>query len=117
MNNTTKGQYFEHLAATYLIRNNYKVIKTNFHCKYGELDIISTYFNEVIFIEVKSLIDTSDYSIYQTLTKQKLRKIDKTAQYWLRQSKLENSIYRIEFIGIISYPDKYYLEHFKYIQL
>ena len=116
MSKTTKDWYFESVEAEYLIRNNYRIIDKNYHSKYGELDLITFYLDEYVFIEVKSITDSSDYSIYQALTKNKLSKVNKTAQHWLRHNKLENSIYRIEFIGIINYPDKYYLEHFKYIQ-
>lgn len=103
------------IAANYLRRYNYILLDHNFHSKFGELDLVMLLNNEYIFIEVKSLNVNSEYSIYQSFSKQKYNRVNKTAQYWLRKHNLENSIYRIEFIGIISYLDKYYLEHFKYI--
>jgi len=49
------GKLGEDIACLYLEKNNYKIIKRNFRCKQGELDIIA--FNlkkELIFIEVKT---------------------------------------------------------------
>lgn len=117
MYKTQIGKYYEHIAASYLSRNQYKVLATNFFTKCGELDIVTQFLQDIIFIEVKSISADSEFSIYHSLTKRKLERVNKAAQYWLRLNKLENSIYRIEFIGIISYSDKYYLEHFKYIQI
>ena len=45
------GKLGEDIACLYLEKNNYKIIKRNFRCKQGELDIIA--FNlkkELIFI-------------------------------------------------------------------
>lgn len=116
MSKIATGWYYENIAIEYLIRNNYKVLEKNFYGTFGELDIIAYLNKEYVFIEVKSISKESGYSIYQTLTKLKYSKINKTAQHWLRQKRKENAVYRIEFIGIIGYSDKYYLEHFKYIQ-
>ena len=52
------GKLGEDIACLYLEKNNYKIIKRNFRCKQGELDIIA--FNlkkELIFIEVKTRIN------------------------------------------------------------
>ncbi len=117
MSKTSVGRYFENIAEGYLRRLNYKILKHNYYGKFGELDLITIFNEEIIFIEVKSVNVQSDYTIYQSLSKKKLRRVDKTAQLWMRENKMENSIYRIEFIGIISYSNKYLIEHFKYLEL
>jgi len=117
MNQLSVGQYFEEIAARYLSKYGYTILDRNFYSKAGELDLITKLREELIFVEVKSISSNSNFSIYNSLGRVKFRRINKTAQYWLRQKRLENYIYRIEFIGIIDCHDKYYLEHFKYIEI
>ena len=117
MSSISIGRYFENIAALYLQRNRYLVLDHNYYSRYGELDLIAILENEYVFIEVKSIEESSDYSIYQALTKEKLRRVNRSAQIWLRENNLQNKVYRIEFIGIINNPSKCYLEHFKYIEI
>ena len=116
MNQLSIGQYFEEIAAKYLSKYEYTILDRNFYSKAGELDLITKLREELIFVEVKSISFDSEYSIYQSLTRQKLLRINKTAQSWLRGHSLENAIYRIEFIGIIDAGNTYYLEHFKHLR-
>ena len=50
------GTWGENLVCQYLESNNYKVIKRNFLCRQGEIDIIANDENkkELVFIEVKT---------------------------------------------------------------
>ena len=40
MNQKELGNLGEKYAEKFLSSQNYKILKTNFHCKYGEIDII-----------------------------------------------------------------------------
>ena len=48
------GNIGEQIAAEYLENNNYQIIKRNFYCKNGEIDIIAKDNNEFVFVEVKT---------------------------------------------------------------
>ena len=50
------GEIGEKLATNYLIQNNYQIIKRNFTCRQGEIDIIAKdkIKKELTFIEVKT---------------------------------------------------------------
>ena len=47
------GKNGEQLAAGYLTENGYFILKMNYNCRIGEIDIIATKNNVIIFVEVK----------------------------------------------------------------
>lgn len=51
--NKQKGAFGEQIASKYLEKIGHKIIETNWTCRWGELDIISTYNTSLIFTEVK----------------------------------------------------------------
>lgn len=57
--NRRLGAYGEVLAAEYLKKHGYEILKRNFKCPFGEVDIIARLDDIVAFVEVKTR--TSDY--------------------------------------------------------
>ena len=51
--NNLSGAWGEALAAKYLIKKRYKVIATNFRSRFGEIDLIVSNRNYLVFVEVK----------------------------------------------------------------
>ncbi len=48
-----KGKIYEDIACKYLESIGYKVIHRNYHCAFGEIDIIALDGERLVFIEVK----------------------------------------------------------------
>lgn len=48
------GDKGEEIARSYLEKNNYKIIETNFWKPWGELDIIAQLGQDIVFVEVKT---------------------------------------------------------------
>jgi len=95
------GKKGEEQAAAAVESAGMKIIKKNFHSRYGEIDIIATYGEIIIFIEVKAwsvfCFDDLAYSI--DLKKQ--RKIIKTAKYFLLENrKYSNMSIRFDVIFV-----------------
>ncbi len=44
----------EHEAVRYLEKYGYRIIKRNYRCKYGEVDIIAEHKRTIVFVEVKA---------------------------------------------------------------
>ncbi|MCF6288621.1 MAG: YraN family protein [Proteobacteria bacterium] len=81
------GDYWEDVAFDYLKKNGLKIVKRNFNCKVGEIDIIMTNNDILIFIEVKYRKDSDWVSAVESVTRSKQRKIIKAAQLYLLKNK------------------------------
>jgi putative endonuclease len=81
------GDYWENVAFDFLKKKNLKKIERNYNCKLGEIDLIMTDNDILIFIEVKYRKNDDWVSAAESVTKSKQRKIIKTAQLFLLQNK------------------------------
>lgn len=84
--NKSKGNFGEDLASKFLIQNGYKVIKRNFHSRFGEIDIIATKNNTLVFVEVKTRSNSRFGSPIEAVTPKKVENIRKTAEYFCMQN-------------------------------
>ncbi len=86
-NNTNKGNYYETKACDYLEQNGFLIIERNYHArKLGEIDIISKKGDTYHFVEVKS---GESFEAVYNITPQKLYKLYRSIEYYLKVKKLE----------------------------
>jgi putative endonuclease len=78
------GQQAEALAVAYLKQQGLQIVKTNYQCKMGEIDIICKNSRHVIFVEVRYRSSTAFGGALESITPQKISRIIKTAQYFLK---------------------------------
>ena len=101
------GKIGEKLALEYLLAKGYKIREKNYRNFLGEIDIISEFKDEIIFIEVKTR-SSNKYGFPEdaiNLTKQK--KIIKTAAGYISRKKMWYKNYRFDVILIkISKDDR-----------
>lgn len=88
MNNRAVGTTFEQKAADYLAKNDYVVLEKNFRCKIGEIDLIATSEGYLCFIEVKYRSGTAKGYPAEAINLNKIRRITRTAQFYLLQHRL-----------------------------
>ena len=67
------GKLGEDKARIYLIQNGYKILESNYFCRFGEIDIIAMDKNCLVFIEVK------------TRTNDKYGKPENAVNYWKKK--------------------------------
>lgn len=94
------GKLGEEEAQKYLLKKHYKILDRNFRTKFGELDIICQKGKTIIAVEVKALNDNSDFVPEQHFTKEKLNKIVKTFNYFLKIKDLKYQDLRIDLISV-----------------
>ncbi len=51
--NNISGAWGESLAAAYLRKKRYKIVATNYHSRFGEIDLIAEHKGFLVFAEVK----------------------------------------------------------------
>ncbi len=93
------GDFYENSACAYLKAQGIKIIKRNYRCKLGEIDIIGKEGNCVIFFEVKyRKSDAYGYSV-SAVDYKKQKRICKCASYFCMQNPWINEI-RYDVIGV-----------------
>lgn len=75
----TVGNFGEDAACKLLEDNGYKVIKRNFYCRAGEIDIIATDGEYTVFVEVKTRKNADFGTAAEFVDWRKQEKIKKTA--------------------------------------
>lgn len=88
------GAEKEREAKAFLKQQGLKFIAQNFHCKWGEIDLIFSQpeTNTIIFVEVRYRSSAKYGGAAQSVTPEKQNKIKKSAIFYLSQRKLEPNI-------------------------
>ncbi len=88
MSTQHKGKYAEQKACEYLSSQGFKIIEQNYFAKkIGEIDIIALKDTTYHFVEVKSGLEYE--AAVNNITKSKLSKIKRSADYYLQTKKLD----------------------------
>lgn len=88
MNNRAVGSRYEEKASEYLKNHGYQIIQKNFRCQIGEIDLIGKSDGYLCFIEVKYRSNTHTGYPGEAITKRKMMKIARTAEFYLVLHKL-----------------------------
>ncbi len=79
----TYGKFGEQVVVHYLLCKNFIILKKNYNCKFGEVDIICSKGNTLIFVEVKSWYYYSVPELHRIINARKLDRIRKCAELFL----------------------------------
>ena len=109
------GKFGEDEAVKYLEKKGYKILDRNFSCKRGEIDIVALDKNEIVFIEIKSRVSLKYGLPSEAVTKNKLKHIYKTAEYYLYIRNLENQDTRIDVIEVYIKNKNIIINHLKQV--
>ena len=77
------GKNGEKIAADYLLKKGYRIVSRNFRSKRGEIDLIATTGNYLVFVEVKERAANAMVSQLEAVTSAKRARIIRAAQYYL----------------------------------
>lgn len=72
----------EDLAEKFLKQKGYKIIERNFRKGYGEIDIIATFQNTLVFIEVKTRTSNLYGGAIEAIAYHKIKSLIKTSQFY-----------------------------------
>ena len=83
MNRKQKGSFGEQQAERFLQKNGYAVLAKNFRSIKGEVDIIATRGEEIVFVEVKYGRTYDPSSLEYSVDAKKQKRIIDTSKYFL----------------------------------
>jgi len=93
MHNKILGKWGEDLAARYLEGKGYKILAKNYSCRHGEIDIIASFEGAIIFVEVKTRMNTSFGWPEEAVTEEKMRHLGQAAEKFLIREQIESDYY------------------------
>lgn len=83
--NNITGAWGEALAAEYLRKKRYKLIATNYRCRFGEIDLIVENRKYLVFVEVKLRKSDRFASAFEHVDHHKQQKLRTTAELYLSE--------------------------------
>ncbi len=102
MDNKVKGNRGEAKACDYLRKQGYQIIKQNYRCKVGEVDIIARDGEYLVFVEVKYRKNAIHGMPQESVTFAKQKKISATAGYYMMTHHIkENTSVRFDVISVL----------------
>lgn len=109
------GKIGEDLACKYIENNNYKIIRRNFYCRQGEIDIIAKdeFTKELVFIEVKTRTNLHYGTPAEAVDNKKKKHLYKAGEYYIYKNKLKEFSIRIDVIEIYIKNNSYRINHIK----
>lgn len=81
------GAHAEKLAAQYLQQQGLKLLQTNYHCRFGEIDLILKDGDTHVFVEVRLRSSAAFGGAAASIDARKQAKLLKTAQFYLSELK------------------------------
>jgi putative endonuclease len=112
MNNRVFGNQGETVAEKYLRRKGYRLVCKNFRTRIGEIDIIVSKGNYLIFCEVKTRKNTNFGMPFEAVDERKQKKIRKVAQLFMQQKSYKKNDVRFDVLSISERNERYEIEHF-----
>jgi putative endonuclease len=106
------GRYGEQLAVNHLRKAGYEIVKTNWRCPLGEIDIIAQKDNILVFVEVRSRHAENTEASFESVNTRKQTKLTALANDYVDTHKLDDLTWRIDVIGVaIPRMGKAIIEH------
>ncbi len=91
LNKKLLGDQNEQVAMAYLQTKGLKFVTKNYHCPFGEIDLIMLDQDEIVFIEVRSRKNNDFGSAIESVDHFKQLKLLKSATHYLQKNQLLDS--------------------------
>ena len=113
MNLGSTGQKGEDMVAAFLRKQNCTILKRNYHCRFGEIDIIAQKDNLLLFVEVKTRKSDAIVSAAEAVDSKKIHRITLTAQDYICKTSVSELLQpRFDVAEVTISTDKNGKEHY-----
>ncbi len=111
VNNNDLGNLGEEVALDFLLKNQYKILETNWRFQHKEVDIIAMEKNIICIVEVKTR--SSNYiSPKEAVNKKKQKNLIIAANEYIKRNDFDCEV-RFDIMEIIISPNKTKINHIK----
>ncbi|MEM7358593.1 MAG: YraN family protein [Pseudomonadota bacterium] len=94
------GSHAEKLAVKYLAKHGLKIHKSNFRCRFGEIDLIMLDEEYLVFVEVRYRKHQSFGGALESVDGKKQQKLRRTAEYFLLTYKRTDTPCRFDILCV-----------------
>jgi len=98
------GKKGEEIALRFLKKRGYRIIKRNYVCKMGEMDLIAKEKDTLVFVEVKTRTSTTFGPPQLAVNSSKQRQLSKVALSFLKEKQIEDMKARFDVVAILLGP-------------
>lgn len=105
LNTRQVGKSGEDCAVRFLKKKGYKVIERNYRCIFGEIDLVATDKDEIVFVEVKSRRSKGFGNPEAAVDINKQKKISRIAMNYLMEKELGDHNARFDVVAIHFLPE------------
>lgn len=117
MNIGKVGETGENKVASFLRKSGYAIVKRNFQCRYGEIDIIAENDEYILFVEVKTRKQNSLVSGAEAVNAFKQRRITLTANDYIIKTECQKQPrFDVALVTVVEKEDKTLGYNLKYIE-
>ena len=96
-----RGTRGERIAREHLEAKGYKTIATNFRCQWGEVDIVSQQGPCLVFVEVRTRTNPSQFGTpEESISKQKRDRLVATAETYIQDLPTPPEEWRIDLVSV-----------------
>ncbi|MCB9853769.1 MAG: YraN family protein [Phycisphaerales bacterium] len=95
------GSRGERAARKFLKRLGWRILDVNYKCAAGELDLVADDGDAIVFVEVKTRTSDADADPEVNVDRQKCRKLERVAAYWLAAKGRPDRAYRFDVLAIV----------------
>ncbi len=108
-----KGQQIEKQVSHYLRKQGLRLIKQNYHCRGGEIDLIMKENTTLVFIEVRFRKNARFGSALESVNNQKQARIIHTAQHYIQTISSTAEQYRFDVVAVTPVDSSLQIEWIK----
>ena len=85
-----RGAWAEEIALRYLVKQGLSEVTRNYHCRYGEIDLILSDGDTVVFTEVRYRAKGAMVNALESISPAKQRRLLASAEHYLQRSNNNN---------------------------
>ncbi|MCL5069338.1 MAG: YraN family protein [Actinobacteria bacterium] len=94
------GSLGEDISEIFLVKKGYSILKRNYRCRLGELDLIAKNKNKIVFIEVKTRTNLNFGYPEESVNNVKVLKLKKLAIFFAASENINNFDVQFDVISI-----------------